>query len=70
MTRTPLYFKRGTSTGPRPYRRMVRSIRSAWKVANAAEAKIQRVRSVCDQWHSLIGTIPISEVLRALDGDA
>lgn len=77
MTRTPLYFKRGTSTGPRPYRRMVRSIRSAWKVANAAEAKIQRVRELCDDERfsqCSCGRCPIQvdarDILRALDGDA
>ena len=38
-------------------------------IVDNQQATIQRVRSVCDQWHSLIGTIPISEVLRALDGE-
>lgn len=77
MTRTPLYFKRGTSTGPRPYRRMVRSIRSAWKVANAAEAKIQRVRAVADAWeyyaseNGNVRTAWAAKLIRnALDGDA
>ena len=86
MTRTPLYFKRGTSTGPRPYRRMVRSIRSAWKVANAAEAKIQRVRELhkpvpgfnghqwCDAQCEATCDGDATEwpcaTIRALDGDA
>ena len=73
MTRTPLYFKRGTSTGPRPYRRMVRSIRSAWKVANAAEAKIQRVRELADHVAAYHGEglprIKPRDIYRALDGD-